>query len=130
LGLLGVLELAAGLDLEVGVRLQVVVQGRSDVASTGHDPDQDADRQRVVEVGEEEAGAYQIAADQRVGFEDPADPDPRGPGLGERDRDDRADRVRPRSSPISTTCSPKAGLRDRAQAVNYAYRTGIATPPH
>ncbi len=24
----------------------------------------------------------------------------------------------------------KAGLRDRAQAVNYAYRTGIATPPH
>jgi DNA-binding NarL/FixJ family response regulator len=23
----------------------------------------------------------------------------------------------------------KAGLRDRAQAVNYAYRTGIATPP-
>jgi DNA-binding NarL/FixJ family response regulator len=24
----------------------------------------------------------------------------------------------------------KAGLHDRAQAVNYAYRTGIATPPH
>ncbi len=24
----------------------------------------------------------------------------------------------------------KADLRDRAQAVNYAYRTGIATPPH
>jgi DNA-binding NarL/FixJ family response regulator len=24
----------------------------------------------------------------------------------------------------------KARLRDRAQAVNYAYRTGIATPPH
>jgi DNA-binding NarL/FixJ family response regulator len=24
----------------------------------------------------------------------------------------------------------KAGLRDRAQAVNYAYRNGIATPPH
>ncbi len=24
----------------------------------------------------------------------------------------------------------KASLRDRAQAVNYAYRTGIATPPH
>jgi len=24
----------------------------------------------------------------------------------------------------------KAGIRDRAQAVNYAYRTGIATPPH
>jgi len=24
----------------------------------------------------------------------------------------------------------KAGLRDRAQAVNYAYRTGIAAPPH
>jgi DNA-binding NarL/FixJ family response regulator len=24
----------------------------------------------------------------------------------------------------------KAGLRDRAQAVNYAYRTGIATPPN
>ena len=23
----------------------------------------------------------------------------------------------------------KASLRDRAQAVNYAYRTGIATPP-
>jgi len=24
----------------------------------------------------------------------------------------------------------KAGLRDRAQAINYAYRTGIALPPH
>jgi DNA-binding NarL/FixJ family response regulator len=24
----------------------------------------------------------------------------------------------------------KAGLRDRTQAVNYAYRTEIATPPH
>jgi DNA-binding NarL/FixJ family response regulator len=24
----------------------------------------------------------------------------------------------------------KAGLRDRAQAVNHAYRTGIAMPPH
>jgi DNA-binding NarL/FixJ family response regulator len=24
----------------------------------------------------------------------------------------------------------KAGLRDRTQAVNYAYRTGIAIPPH
>jgi DNA-binding NarL/FixJ family response regulator len=23
----------------------------------------------------------------------------------------------------------KAGLRDRARAVNYAYRTGLATPP-
>jgi hypothetical protein len=48
-----------------------VVDGPLDVPHASPRTDQDRDRQRVVEVGAEEAGADDVAADQRVGVEDP-----------------------------------------------------------
>ena len=62
---------------------------RLDTTRAGLRADQDGDRQWVVEVGAEESGAGDVAADQRVGLEDPADPHRRLTGLREFDRDHR-----------------------------------------
>ena len=52
----------------------------------------DGDGKRVVVVGKEEAVADDVTAQQGIGFEDAADPNPRAPGLREFDRDRRAHR--------------------------------------
>ena len=89
--LLVALELRPGLGADIGIGVEDAIQGRVQIAGARGGPQQDHDRERVLEVREEEAVADEEASGERVGLEDPAHAHRPCSGLGEARRRHRSD---------------------------------------